>query len=39
MAPMSEKLTEEQIGRYHRDGFVYPIGVFEQTSHYASAIR
>jgi hypothetical protein len=29
MAPMGEKLTEEQIGRYHRDGFVDPIEVAE----------
>jgi hypothetical protein len=29
MAPMGEKLTEEQIERYHRDGSVYPIEVFE----------
>jgi hypothetical protein len=29
MAPMGEKLTEEQIEGYHRDGLVYPIAVFE----------
>src|SRR3989441_7190784 len=28
MAPMGKKLTEAQIERYHRDGFVYPIDAF-----------
>src|SRR5437867_3056641 len=28
MAPMGKKLTEAQIARYHRDGFVYPIDAF-----------
>lgn len=28
MTPMGKKLTAEQIERYHRDGFVYPIEAF-----------
>src|SRR5947199_1138546 len=28
MAPMGKMLTEAQIERYHRDGFVYPIDAF-----------
>jgi ectoine hydroxylase-related dioxygenase (phytanoyl-CoA dioxygenase family) len=28
MAPMGKRLTEEQIERYHRDGFIYPIEAF-----------
>src|SRR6058998_4075009 len=29
MAPMGKKLTEAQIERYHRDGFVYPVDAFD----------
>src|SRR5712691_11853918 len=28
MAPMGKKLTEAQIERYRRDGFVYPVDAF-----------
>ena len=28
MAPKGKRLTEEQIERYHRDGFVHPIEAF-----------
>ena len=41
MAPMGKKLTEEQIERYHRDGFVYPIDAFaaEEARRYRRAME
>src|SRR5204863_7489266 len=41
MAPMGKKLTEAQIERYHRDGFVYPIDAFaaEEARRYRRAME
>jgi non-haem Fe2+, alpha-ketoglutarate-dependent halogenase len=41
MALMGKKLTDEQIERYHRDGFVYPIDAFaaEQARRYRRAME
>ena len=41
MAPMGRKLTDAQIERYHRDGFVYPIDAFtaEQARRYRDAME
>src|SRR5262245_25900020 len=41
MAPMGKKLTEAQVERYRRDGFVYPIDAFtaEQAWRYRQAME
>jgi phytanoyl-CoA dioxygenase PhyH len=41
MAPVGKKLTEAQIERYHRDGFVYPIDAFsaEEALRYRRAME
>lgn len=36
---MGENLAEAPIGRYHRDGFVYPIGLFRALGFLRSALR
>ena len=41
MAPMGKKLSDAQIERYHRDGFVYPIDAFtaDEATRYRRAME